>query len=221
MTPTHTAPRTAGAFYLAIIVLGLSAELALRTQFFRPDAATTAQLVQSTGLALPLAIVCDTLMLAADVIVAVLLYQLLKPAGPTLALAAMVFRLMQAATIAAKIMFDLSALLAYRAGGDAIAAHHDLMLAASGYDLGLIFFGVNSLLTALLVIRLAGLPSLLGYGLGAAGLVYLVGSYLRILAPAAYETFAPAYAITVLAELAFALWLLIRGAAPSAKTQAA
>lgn len=215
----QTAPRTAGAFYLAIIALGLTAELALRTQFLRPDAAATAQLVAENPLALPLSIVCDTLMIAADVVVAVLLYQLLKPAGPTLALMAMVFRLMQAAIIGAKIMFDLSALLTLRAIGDAAAAHHDLMLAAIGYDLGLIFFGVNSLITALLVIRFTGLPSLLGYALGAAGLVYLTGSYLRILAPGAYEIFQPAYAVTILAELAFALWLLIRGAAP--KTQAA
>lgn len=211
LTAPQTAPRVAGAFYLAIIIIGLTAELALRTQFLRLDAEATAQLVQSTGLALPLAIVCDTLMLAADVVVAVLLYQLLKPAGPTLALAAMIFRLMQAATIGAKIMFDLSALLTYRAGGDIVSAQNDLLLAATGYDLGLIFFGVNSLLTALLVIRFAGLPSLLGYGLAAAGLVYLTGSYLRILAPTAYDTFAPAYAITILTELAFALWLLLRG----------
>lgn len=211
LTAPQTAPRVAGAFYLAIIIIGLTVELALRTQFLRLDAEATAQLVQSTGLALPLAIVCDTLMLAADVVVAVLLYQLLKPAGPTLALAAMIFRLMQAATIGAKIMFDLSALLTYRAGGDIVSAQNDLLLAATGYDLGLIFFGVNSLLTALLVIRFTGLPSLLGYGLAAAGLVYLTGSYLRILAPTAYDTFAPAYAITILTELAFALWLLLRG----------
>lgn len=216
-----TAPRTAGAFYLAIIILGLTAELALRPQFLGADAETTAQLVASTGLALPLAIVCDTLMLAADVVVAVLLYQLLKPAGQTLALAAMIFRLMQAALIGAKIMFDLSALLTYRAGGDAISAHQDLMLAATGYDLGLIFFGVNAFLTALLVIRFTGLPSLLGYGIGAAGLVYVTGSYLRILAPTLYDAFAPAYGVTILAELAFALWLLIRGARPSASMQAA
>lgn len=218
MAKPNTAPRTAGAFYLAIIALGLTAELALRTQFIRPDAATTAQLIAANGLALPLAIVCDTLMIVADVIVAVLLYQLLKPAGPTLALAAMIFRLTQAAIIGAKVMFDLSALLTLRAGGDPLSAHHDLMLAATGYDLGLIFFGVNSLITALLVIRFTGLPALLGYALGGAGLVYLTGSYLRILAPGAYETFQPAYAVTILAELAFALWLLIRGAGP--RTQA-
>ena len=68
MTTPDSAPRTAGVFYLAIIVLGLTAELALRTQFVRPDAATTAQLVAANGLALPLAIVCDTLMIVADVI---------------------------------------------------------------------------------------------------------------------------------------------------------
>lgn len=214
MPPPQTAPRTAGAFYLAIIILGLTAELALRTQFIRPDAATTAQLIASTNPAFPLSIVADTMMLAADVVVAILLYQLLKPAGPTLALAAMIFRLMQASLIGAKIMFDLSALLTLRAGGDIASAHRDLTLAATGYDLGLIFFGVNSLITALLVIRYTGLPALLGYGLGVAGLVYLTGSYLRILAPAAYDAFAPAYAVTILAELAFALWLLIRGARP-------
>ncbi len=216
MTSPSTAPRTTGAFYLAIIVLGLTAELALRPQFFSDPAGAA----DAGVIAFPLAIVFDTLMIICDVIVAVLLYQLLKPAGPTLALTAMIFRLMQAAIIGAKIMFDLSALLAaHSESADSARIIHDLQLAAIGYDLGLIFFGVNSLITALLVIRFTGLPSLLGYGLGAAGLVYLTGSYLRILAPAAYDAFAPAYAVTILAELAFALWLVIRGASP--KTQAA
>jgi hypothetical protein len=42
-----------------------------------------------------------------------------------------------------------------------------------------------------------------------AGLVYLTGSGLRIAAPEAVAAFQPAYLICILAELAFALWLLL------------
>jgi hypothetical protein len=62
---------------------------------------------------------------------------------------------------------------------------------------------------AALILRSGWIPRLIGFGIGAAGLVYLTGSYLRILAPGLADSFAPAYAICLLAELAFALWLLL------------
>lgn len=52
-----------------------------------------------------------------------------------------------------------------------------------------------------------------GTGLAIAGLVYLVGSGLRFFAPELGSAFAPAYALTIVAETAFCLRLLLRSGA--------
>jgi hypothetical protein len=82
-----------------------------------------------------------------------------------------------------------------------------------GYDLGLIPFGINCLLTGYLVYKAEFLPRTIGLMLVAAGVVYLVGSYLRFLAPALAGPFQMAYALPLVAETAFCLWLLIKGVA--------
>ena len=205
--------RFAGVLYLAIIALGLSGELAVRGVLIVPgDAAATAAAIRADPGLFRLGIAADALMAVCDVGLAVLLFVLLRPAGPVLALAAMVFRLVQAAVIAANLLslhWALTILLD-GLGPDALAAGM-LGLHAVGYDVGLIFFGVNSLLVGVLLVRAEWFPAWLGIGIGAAGLVYLAGSTLRLLAPGWVEAFAPAYLVCIVAELAFALWLLLRG----------
>lgn len=205
--------RLAGLLYLAIIALGLGGELAVRGMLIVPgDAAATATAIRADPELFRLGIAADALMAVCDVALAVLLFVLLRPAGPVLALAAMVFRLVQATVIAANLLslhWALTILLE-GLGPDALAAGV-LGLHAVGYDIGLIFFGVNSLLVGLLLVRAAWFPAWLGVGIGAAGLVYLTGSSLRLLAPQWVEAFAPAYLVCIVAELAFALWLLLRG----------
>ena len=61
--------------------------------------------------------------------------------------------------------------------GTALDAH------AAGYDLGLFLFAFNCLLVGVLVYRSEFVPRWLGAGIGVAGLVYLVGSCLRFVAP--------------------------------------
>ena len=80
-----------------------------------------------------------------------------------------------------------------------------------------IFFGVNTLLTAWLLRRSGMVPAWLPPLLAAAGLVYLVGSYTRLLAPGLNAAMQPAYAVAVIAELAFAI-LLLTGLRPPAHT---
>ena len=72
--------------------------------------------------------------------------------------------------------------------------------------LGLVFFGISSLATAMLLAR-AG-PRVLSALIAAAGLVYLAGSGLRILAPALTDSFSPAYLVAIVAETAMTIWLL-------------
>jgi len=197
------AARAAGVLYLAIIALGLTSELALRGALVVPgNAAETAARI----------LAADTVMALADVALAVLLYQLLRPVSAPVALAALVFRLVQAGLIAASLLFQAGALLALEMQGEAGAATAQLAMAlqAHGYDLGLVFFGVNCLLTGWLLARAGARPALLGWLIAASGLVYIAGSALRFLAPELGAAFAPAYLLPMLAESGFCLWLLLR-----------
>ncbi|SNS21320.1 DUF4386 domain-containing protein [Antarctobacter heliothermus] len=200
--------RSAGALYLVIILCGLTAELALRGPLLQgaPDqiaAAMAAQLPQ-----LRLSLLADVIMLLADITLALVFFSLLRDRAPALARAALVFRLGQAVLIGASLM----ALASAPALLDDLPrmAVHMTDMHALGYDIGLILFGVNSLIMA----RLLGLgdtPRIIAGGIAAAGIVYLTGSLLRLTAPGLSAAFEPAYLVCILAESALCLWLLITG----------
>lgn len=214
--------RLAGILYLAIILAGLGAELGLRARLIHPgDAAATASALLAAPGFFRLSIAADLLMALCDAGLAILLYLIFRPVAPTLALAAMIFRLLQTVLIAANLMNLQAAWLILTVDGAAPAAEAQslalvfLDLHAHGYDLGLVFFGVNSILTGLLIWRSGQFARALGAGLGLAGLVYLVGSGLRFFAPELSGAFAPAYAVTILAETAFCIRLLVQRSGPA------
>ncbi len=211
------AARAAGVLYLAIIALGLTSELVFRGALVVPGnaAETAARILAAPGL-LRASLAADTVMALADVALAVLLYQLLRPVSAPVAMAAMVFRLVQAGLIAASLLFQAGALLTLEMQGEAGAATAQLAMAlqAHGYDLGLVFFGVNCLLTGWLLVISGYVPKLLGGLIAAAGVVYILGSAILFMAPAMAGLFAPAYLLPVLSETAFCLWLLVRGLGP-------
>lgn len=215
--------RAAGALYLVIIVCGLWSELAVRGPLtIEGDAvATAASILAQEGL-FRAALAADAVMAMADVALAILLAALFWPVAPVVAALAAAFRLIQASVLASNLSHHAEALLRLEAGGEGAAegALHALSMHAHGYDLGLIFFGVNCLLTGWLIWRSGMLPRLLGAGIAAAGAVYLAGSAAVFLAPALASLVAPAYAVPLLAESALCLWLLALGVrAPAAQAR--
>ncbi|PWE17606.1 DUF4386 domain-containing protein [Marinicauda salina] len=213
--------RTAGVFYLVIIACGLFAELGVRGALLVPGdaAATAARIADAEGL-FRLGLLSDAAMIASDIVVAVLFYALLRPAGATLALLAAGFRGIQAAVLAANLLNPVAALILLDAAGPAAglgpAARESLALSAMevhahGYDLGLIFFGFSCLIVGYLIVKSWILPRIIGGLVIAAGLVYLAGSLTRFLAPSLIEAVAPLYAIALVAELSLGLWLVVRG----------
>jgi hypothetical protein len=209
--------RWAGVLYLIIIVTGLSAELGIRMQLIHPDdaAATVESITAAPGL-FWLGIVADIIMAVCDAALAVLLYLIFRSVAPALALAAMVFRLVQTVLIAANLMAMQTALLILTDAGQLpIEQLQSLVfvfvnLHGYGYDLGLFFFGINSLITGVLIYRSGYFSNVFGAGLALAGIVYLIGSSLRFGAPEYLTAFAPLYGITIIAETAFCLRLLLQ-----------
>lgn len=218
MTSSPRSPaalRLAGLLYLVILACGISAEILFRGPLVDlSDPTATASAIRNAVGTFRLAIAADIVMAAADAALAILLYVIFRPVAPALALAAMVFRLIQSVMIAMNLMHMQSALLLITVApglgtpmADAMALHA-LNLHAHGYDLGLVFFAINSLLTGVLIWVSGLFPRIIGAGIAAAGIVYLVGSSLRFFAPVLFDAFAPAYGVPVLAEGAFCLVLL-------------
>jgi hypothetical protein len=208
--------RFAGLLYLVIIITGLSAEIGLRAPLIDlGNADATAAAILAAPGQFRLAIAADIVMALNDAGLAILLYLIFSPMARGLALSAMVFRLIQTVVIVASLMSLLTGWLLL-ARADVLVDAHTLALIffdlhAHGYDLGLVFFGINSLIMGLLVWRSSLFARAFGAGLAIAGLVYLFGSGLRFFAPELAPVFAPAYALTILAETSFCLRLLLQG----------
>ncbi len=211
--------RVTGFLYLIIIVCGIFAEVGVRANLFvEGDANATASNILGSEWLFKLGFIADSIMLLSDVAVAVLLYVLLKPVSNVLSLMAAAFRLTQAAVLGFNLLMFYAAMLllngeTYRIGFtseqlDSLALLF-LKIHSHGYDLGLLFFGVSSIMVGTLVSRSNYLPKPLGYGLIAGGIVYLTGSFTRFIAPGYLSKLEPAYIVPLIAELAFCLWLLL------------
>jgi hypothetical protein len=213
--------RVAGLLYLIIIVFGIFSEAFIRSSLVvAGDASATATNILASKPLFRVGFAADSIMLLSDVAIAVLFYVLLKPVSKTLALIAAVFRLTQAAILGFNLLNYYTALLLLTGTEFAIAFEADqlnsmamlfLNMHSHGYDLGLMFFGLSNVFLGYLVIKSDYFPGVLGYGLIAAALVYLMGSYTRFLFPDYMSFITPAYIVPLIAELSFCLWLLVKG----------
>jgi hypothetical protein len=211
----------AGLLYFVIIVARLSSELLLRGPLLIPDdALQTASNISANMTGFRLSLLLDLVMILSDVALACLLYLILAPISPVLAALISAFRMVQAAILGANLFNQTMALTLLTLPGDLPGREAltlaSLLLQAQGYDLGLAFFGVSCGVLALILLQGPGLPRSIGWLMAAAAPVYVAGAALRIVAPGAIAAFEPAYAVPLLAELAFCLWLLLR--APRAVT---
>ncbi|MDD9727438.1 DUF4386 domain-containing protein [Roseovarius sp. SK2] len=210
MAASHDDPRLvrlAGALYLVIILCGLTAELMLRGPLL---AGSPEEVVRALGAGisqLRLSLLADTVMLLADVALALVFFGLLRHISASLALAAMVFRLGQAVLIGASLM-ALGSVPMVLADAPRLAVHMT-DLHAIGYDVGLILFAVNSAIMSVLLWRSA-VPHVIAGGIVVSGVVYGAGSLARLVAPEWMAVIEPAYVVPMVAESALCLWLLIR-----------
>ncbi|MBF9034677.1 DUF4386 family protein [Rhodobacterales bacterium HKCCE2091] len=211
--PTRSLARLAGILYVAIILLGLGSELALRGPLVGDGPDATWAAVSAHPTLFRLSILSDTALVVADIAIALVFFRLLRPVSEDIARAAMVFRLMQAAVIAASLLALVSAatLVATAPAPEPSTLARLIETHGTGYDLGLILFAVNTGLMAWLLVRSGLVPRWLPPLLWAAAAVYLVGGVTRIAAPGLNEAMQPAYVVPVIAEVALAVTLLLGG----------
>lgn len=211
--------RLAGLLYLVLMAAAMFAEAGVRGNLIvSGDAAATARNILAQEGLFRLGGAADLLSFVCDTALAGLLYGLLKPAGPGLALQAAIFRIVYSA-LAASLTFSLFVVPAILHGAGLGAftppqvqalAMVMLKLHSAGYNIALVFFGIHVVLIGALTVRAPYLPSWLGWLLALAGACYLVNSGVNLLAPR-YSLYPFILLPGLVAEGALTLWLLIAG----------
>lgn len=219
--PQEKAARIAGFWYLIIIIAGITAEFLLRSTLIDTgDAAATASNITGSESLFRFSIALDLLMIGADLIVAVALYALLRPVNHYLALFAVLARVIMDAILGLNLLNLLAALMLIdgNAGDSAFSTEQAqagaltfLEMHALGYSIGLIPFGLGTIAVGYLLLKSNYVPRIVAGLLSLAGMVYLTGSFISVLAPGLEDPFAPVYIVTLVAELSLALWLLFKG----------
>lgn len=226
MQPSNRVARTAGILYVIIIVAGIFAQFFVRMSLIDPaDASATAAAVLGAESLFRMGIAADLVMIVADIAIAVAFYVLLEPVSRALSLAAAFFRLVQATVLGFNLM-NLFVGLQLLTGGagplGAVAEGERQSLAlmffdahATGYAVGLAFFAVSLFLLGYLIYRSGYLPKALAVLLMIAAGGYMADTLARTLLTD-YASVQPIFDMVVfgpavIAEVATALWLLIRG----------
>lgn len=220
MNPKKTA-RIAGLLYLFIAVCGGFAFFAGYENLMVPgDAAATATNILGSESIFRAGLAGDAFTFLGEIGLTMLLYNLFKPVDRTLSWIAAFARLAMTAMIGMNL---LNKLMAFHllSGADYLAvfsteqlyAFVQLFLTAYGFGSLIwgIFFGLHLLIIGYLLFNSSYFPKVLGILFLFASFGYLVNSFGNFLFPQ-YEVFYNVVILaTVPAELAFALWLLIKG----------
>jgi hypothetical protein len=202
--------RICGTLYAAVIVLGIFAELYVRSNVVvhGNPAATAANLTAHETL-WRAGMVANLLGGALYIAVTLMLYVLLKPVDENVSLLAAFFSLAGCAMTGINVLLDSAAL----ATVDQPAALKTILsLHLPGYCVSLAFFGFYCALLGYLTFRSGYFPKFVGVLLLAGGPCYVINSCMVLLAPVTWN--AVPFDITVIsgvAELVLTLWLLFVG----------
>jgi hypothetical protein len=224
-TTARQRARLAGVLYLLIVIGGAFAEAFVRSAVTVPgDPAATAGRILAAEASYRWAAAAELLVFTFDITVALLLYELLRPVGRSLARLATMFRLVAVALLAQNVQNHLAPLgllggapyMSVLGEGPLRAmALFSLKMHATGYGISLVFFGAHLLILGVLVSRAEFLPRILGWLLVAAGAGYLLNSFAGIAAPGVAKLLFPWSLLPgFVAELGLTLWLLVVGLDP-------
>ena len=232
MHPTDKAARVAGAIYLS---MALTAPWRLiyipSTLFVQGNATATASNIAAHEWLFRLGIVGDLLTGTIVIFTVLALYQLFKGVNQNLAAVMVILGGLTVSPIYfVNTLNDAGALLFVRGADflsvfgkpqrDALAMMF-LRLHHHGVVANEIFWGLWLFPLALLVIRSGFLPRFLGFWLIINGFAYLITSFTGLLLPQYEELVSNITFPALLGELAFMLWLVIKGAKVQALPAAA
>jgi hypothetical protein len=215
--------RITGAVYLLFFATAIAGEVFSRRAGISAtqpnttgNAATTVDTMLAHVASLRWGSALGLISIACYIAVTVLLYQLFKPGGPTLALIAMCLSLMGLAVQTVGVLFQLAPLAVLSDSDDASVFDTSQMqalavtflhLRTQANQIGLVFDGLFLLLIGYLIIRSTFLPVILGVLTALAALGWL--SYVS--PPLAIHLQPYVQILGFIAEAALMLWLLLVG----------
>jgi hypothetical protein len=219
----QTYARIGGILYLFIIVAAFFGEIYVRGGLIVwGDIARTASNILGSETLFRVGLAGELLTCVCDAALALILYVLLRPVSRNLALLAAFFRLTFVSIYGVAKLFEIAALVALNPTDHSMAfdpqqlhalAYMALRVHSFGYGVSLLFFGFNCVLFGYLIHKSGYLPRIIGVLLVVAGGGYIVFSVAQTIAPAFAAQFLFPWLILPAfpAELALALWLLVKG----------
>lgn len=221
-TSPNTLARIAGVLYLIITVAAVFAHFYVPGELIVAGdaAATAANIMASESLFRIGAIGSELIILLSEVLLSVVLYLLFRPVSKTLSLLAAISRLIMT-TIHGLNLLNYYFVLQLLSGGDYLTVFSPeqvnalvtLFLSAHsyGFTIGIAFLVPHVFILGYLIIKSGYFPKVLGYLFIAAGIGYLVDTIGWLLVPG-YTTTPDLIAMVIaVAELAFPIWLLVKG----------
>ncbi len=213
--------RTAGVLYLLIAVIAaFSIGYVPSVIVVDGDATATAtNLLANQGL-FGLSIAADMAIMLIEIALSVMLYFMLRPVSPTLALISVVARLAEVMVMATNVLLHVMAVVILNGSGPFTPAEQQatamLLIEAHGYGIHIwdVFFGFSLFFLGYAVAKSGYLPRLLGWGMliGSFGYVAQGLSSLTFVEHDVLSTAIVGFlTVATLAEVSFGLWLLIRG----------
>lgn len=218
-SPTRYA-RIGGVLYLVIILTGIVGPLLTRERLLvSGNPSATAENVATSAELWRIGIALDVVMQLCDLPVMLILFLLLAPVNRNVARLALLFNIVQTATLVANQQTLVVAQLA--SPNDPALTDIAVQAYANGEALGLIFFGFTLTGTGYLIRHSGYLPWVIGLLVQIAGVGYVVSSFLLLVAPDAPNLLNVALLVPAfVGELSLASWLVIKGV-DSAKLEAA
>jgi hypothetical protein len=184
------------------------------------DAAATANNILASEPLFRIGIGSEFVVLLSEIVLSIVLYVLFKPVSKTLSLIATVFRLAMTTIHAINLLNSFVALLLlsgadYLAVFEADQLHAFVLLFLNahhyGFELGIVFFAPHVFLLGYLIFKSGYFPRILGILFMLAACGYLIDSTGLLFVPG-YDTTPVFLALPIaIAEIAFPLWLLIKG----------
>ena len=214
--------RFAGVLYLVITAAAILAHIYVPSVIVVPgDAAATANnMIESATLFRLGTVGGELVVLLSEVVLAVVLFVLLKPVNKTLSLIAAVSRLVMTTVHGINMINYFFAMLLVSGTGYLSAFSTEqaqslamLFLEAHGYGftIGIAFLTIHVFVLGYLIFKSGYFPKVLGVLFIAAGVGYLVDSFALLLSPTYETTPGIIAAVIAIAEIAFPVWLLIKG----------
>jgi hypothetical protein len=214
--------RIAGVLYLIIfIIYPLSAFIGKASIVVEGDAAATVNNIMASESMFRIGIAGEAIIFLVEIILAGILYELLKPVDTAISLAAAFSRLAEAIVQAVNLLPSILAILLVSGAGYLTVFEPDqlnalLLLFLDSFDYMIIvwgfFFGLHLLLLGYLVYKSDLFPGILGILLVFGGVGYLLQSFGAFVVPPFDALLANVVLILAFpSELAFTLYLLIKG----------